>query len=146
MNVIQFPLQRGIPMRIKTTRSGVEKRLKEAFDNHLEYRITLNLYSTYVKQVNHAGFNLPHVVHCFEKSVERDVDLYRQCFTTIANKSDDWSVNDYRRLLSIVLSLPDEVVDQNTMIGAAIREIGKKIETSTGQIDRLYAIEIKMGN
>lgn len=143
-NIIKFPSGRTLAVKankISKTRSGVEKRLDENFRKFLDPILTIKLYRKYLKDANNNNFDLAHIAWVFGESIARDVEMYRKCFRSLAsNDLDAWSISDYQKVLSILLSVNPKEFENNKLLSACIDELVIKIRGGSHISDKLYDI------
>lgn len=142
-NVIRFPAGSfALQSATKKNRVRVEvkKRLNEIFTKFIAPVVTIKLYSKYLKDSNEGGFDLAHIAFAFGQSIERDVEMYRECFLSLASNEPSFSVDDYRMLLSVVLSVDHHIIADSRLLQCCVDEIAIKLRNSHYCSDRLYKI------
>jgi len=143
-NIIQFPPGRSLaihpPAKRNRVRSAVEKRLGEMFEKYLGPIITIKLYRQYIADVNQSGLDLAHVAHVFGQSTNYEVGKFRECFLSLSKNNADWSVQDYRLMLKMVLCIDQTVITDSGILQACIDELAIKISKGREGFDRLYQI------
>jgi hypothetical protein len=143
-NIIQFPYGRSLaihpPAKRKSVRSAVEKRLGELFEKYLGPIIIIKLYRKYITDINQNELDLAHVAHGFGQSINYEVGKFRECFLSLSKNNADWSIQDYRMVLKMVLLIDPGVISDNRILQCCIDELAIKISKGLEGFDRLYQI------
>jgi len=118
----------------------VEKTLGELFEKYLGPIITIKLYRQYITDINQNGLDLDHVSHVFGQSINYEVSKFRECFLSLSKNDADWSIQDYRLVLKMVLLIDPGVISDNRILQCCIDELAIQISKGHEGFDRLYQI------